>query len=142
MSPFHHRDPGPIGAAIDSGAYAELICDGIHIHPSAVRVVFSLFGKKCVLVSDSISAAGINDGICKLSGRDVVVKNGEARLSDGTIAGSAVSLTECIKRAVSFGIAKEKAVYAACVAPLAAIGADTEKAKLDVGCNTYQIIEF
>ena len=62
MNPLHHREPGVVGAAFDSHASAELICDGIHIHPAVVRMAFRLFGEKLVLVSDSVRCAGMPEG--------------------------------------------------------------------------------
>ena len=92
MNPLHHREPGLIGAAIDTGMYMELICDGIHVHPAMVRMMFAARPDKVVLVSDSIAAAGMPDGEYKSGGMKVTLKNDRAVLADGTIAGSAVSL--------------------------------------------------
>ncbi len=126
MPPLHHRAPGIIGAAVDAGATAELICDGLHVHPSAVRIAFRLFGERINLISDSLRCAGMPDGEYTLGGLAVKMSSGRATLSDGTIAGSAISLMEGLRRAVSFGIPLETAVYAATAAPAKA-------AKIDAG---------
>ncbi len=123
MPPLHHREPGLIGAAADSGAYAELICDGFHVHPAAVRAAFRLFGERLVLVSDSLRCAGLGDGTYTLAGQQVTVAGGRAVLADGTLAGSAISLLEGVRRAVGFGIPLAHAAYAASTAPALAMGA-------------------
>lgn len=112
MMPFAHREPGLIGAAADqSNVMVELIGDGIHLHPSMIRQAFRLFGPEhIVLISDSMRAAGMPDGTYTLGGQEVCVQNGCARLADGTIAGSAVNLMDCLRRVVSMGILLEDAV--------------------------------
>lgn len=116
MPPFHHRDPGVIGAAFDADACrVELICDGVHIHPAAVRAAFAMFGaENVILISDSMRATGLKDGMYTLGGQDVFVKGKNATLRDGTLAGSVTNLMECMKTAVKeMGIPLEQAV--ACV---------------------------
>lgn len=112
MSPFAHRDPGVVGAAFDhSNTRVELICDGIHLHPSMVRAMFTLFGdERILMISDCIRATGMPDGEYSLGGQPVQVTDGVARLADGTIAGSTTSLLECLRRVVSFGVPLESAV--------------------------------
>lgn len=119
MPPLHHREPGMIGAAFDRRAWAEVICDGLHIHESAIRCAFRLFGDRTVLVSDSLRCAGMPDGSYALGGLPIRMENGKATLPDGTLAGSSFSLLEALRRAVSFGIPLEDAIYAATVAPAA-----------------------
>lgn len=123
MPPFTHRAPGVVGAAFDSDCKVELICDGVHIHPSVVRAVFQLFGpKRVILISDTMRAAGMSDGAYTLGGQDVNVKGKLATLADGTIAGSVTDLMNCMRTAVSFGIPLEDAVRAAAVNSAKAIG--------------------
>lgn len=124
MPPLHHREPGIIGAALDSGATAELICDGLHVHPAVVRAAFRLFGEKLCLISDSLRCAGMPDGGYTLGGQPILVENGKATLPDGTLAGSSISLMEGVRRAVRFGIPLASAVRAASAAPAAAAGLD------------------
>ncbi len=124
MPPIHHRKPGLIGAAFDSGATAELICDGLHVHPSAVRMAFSLFAGRLALISDSLRCAGMPDGEYELGGLPIRLSGGVARLLDGTIAGSCISVGEAVRRAVSFGIPLESAVGAATAVPARAAGLD------------------
>ena len=117
MPAFSHRAPGVVGAALDTPlCNVELICDGVHIHPSVVRAVFKMFGsKRVILISDTMRAAGMPDGDYTLGGQAVQVKGNRATLSDGTLAGSVTDLMKCMKTAVSFGIPLADAVRAAAV---------------------------
>ena len=123
MPGIHHRKPGPIGAASENDhVYAELICDGQHVHESAVRMAFKLFSGRICLVSDALRCAGMPDGQYELGGQDVFLKGGIARLADGTIAGSASNLYECMRNAVAFGISKVEAILSATYNPAKQIG--------------------
>jgi N-acetylglucosamine-6-phosphate deacetylase len=126
MPPLLHREPGVIGAASErDNVTVELICDGIHVHPSAVRAAFKLFGaSRICLVSDAMAACGLENGESMLGGQKVYVKDGRATLADGTIAGSVATLFECVKTALSMGISPEDAVRCATVNPARVIGAD------------------
>lgn len=121
MQPFAHRAPGLIGAAFDSDVTAELICDGIHIHPAVIRTAFKVLGKRAVLISDSMCAAGMPDGQYTLGGLDVTVENRKAFLKDGTIAGSTINVYEGMVNAVRFGVPLELAIHAATAAPARAV---------------------
>lgn len=124
MPPFTHRAPGVIGAAFDAPhCNVELICDGVHIHPSVVRATFQMFGTdRVILISDSMMATGMQDGEYSLGGQAVTVTGNLATLADGTIAGSATNLMKCMTTAVSFGIPLETAVKCAAVNPAKKIG--------------------
>ncbi len=125
MPPFSHRAPGPIGAAADdSNCMAELICDGIHIHPAVVRTTFKIFGDdRIILISDSMRAAGLADGQYDLGGQNVTVKGNLAVLEDGTIAGSVTNLMNCVRTAVhDMGIPIASAIKCAAVNPAKAVG--------------------
>ena len=124
MPALHHRKPGVIGAAAEAEQVsAEIISDGQHVHPSAVRLAFRLFGaERMVLISDALRCCGMPDGEYELGGQAVFLKGGIARLADGTIAGSATNLYDCMLRAISFGIAREDAVRAATWNPARQIG--------------------
>lgn len=123
MNPFLHRNPGVVGAAFDERAKVELICDGIHIHPSMVRSVFGLFtDEQVILISDSMMATGLEDGDYSLGGQAVHVTGTLATLADGTIAGSATNLMNCMRKAISFGIPFESAVKCAAENPAKEIG--------------------
>lgn len=128
MTGFHHRQPGIVGAVFDSpDVRAELICDGLHLHPAVLRTAFRLLGeKRSIIVSDSMRAAGLPDGESELGGQKVFLENGEARLADGTIAGSTTNLLDEIKNLVRFGIPLRQIVRSATINPAAAIGMDGE----------------
>lgn len=135
MPPFMHREPGVIGAAAEEDSVTvELICDGYHVHPGVVRSTFRLFGStRIVLVSDSMRAAGMDDGEYTLGGLPVRMKGGLATLADGTLAGSATNLFDCMRMAVQMGIPKEEAVRAATLNPATVIGIDQECGSLRAG---------
>ncbi len=134
MPPLNHRAPGLVGAASETpDCMAELICDGIHVHESAVRAAFRLFPGRIVLISDSMRAAGMADGIYDLGGQQVRVRGGRAALADGTIAGSAANLFQCMKNAVAFGIPLEDAITAATANPAKSIGVYGQAGSLSPG---------
>jgi len=124
MQPFHHRDPGLVGAALDAGAYVELICDGFHIHPAMIMATYKMFGDKLVVISDSLRCAGMPDGDYDLAGQAIRVVNGQARLLDGTIAGSSSNLLEELKNLVSYGMPIEHAISAMSEIPAMELGLD------------------
>lgn len=128
MPGIHHRKPGVIPAAVENkNVRAELICDGLHVHPASVRLAFAMFGgARMVLISDALRCCGMPDGEYELGGQQVFLSGGVARLADGTIAGSATNLYDCMKNAISFGIAEEDAVRAATWNPACAIGAQEQ----------------
>lgn len=135
MPPFTHRKPGVIGAAAENEkTRVELICDGIHIHPCVVKSTFKLFGaERMVLISDSMMATGMEDGEYALGGQPVIVKGNRALLKDGTIAGSATNLYDCMRTAIQMGVPKEEAVRAATRNPAEAVGLEAECGVLQPG---------
>lgn len=140
MPGIHHRAPGPIGAGSDcEEVYAELICDGKHVHPSAVRMLIKIFGKdRIILVSDSMCASGLEDGIYSFGGQKMIVKDRTARTEGGNLAGSTSSLFECVKVAISFGISPDDAVQMASTNPARQMGLN--KGKIEVGYDADFII--
>lgn len=141
MNPFSHREPGVPGAAFDQGAMVELICDGIHLHPSMIRASFQLYGaERVVLVSDSMAACGMPDGDYQLGGRMIQVREGIARLPDGTLAGSSASLLDNLRRAVEFGIPLAAAVRAAAANPARIIGLEGKAGSLQSGSQADILI--
>jgi N-acetylglucosamine-6-phosphate deacetylase len=133
MPPIHHRKPGVIGAASEKeNVVAELICDGLHVHPSSVRMAFRLFPERICLISDSLRCCGMPDGEYELGGQQVVLSGGVARLKSGTIAGAASDLYTDMRNAVSFGIPKEEAIEAATLRPAREIGREDEIGSIEV----------
>ncbi len=134
MPPIHHRKPGVIGAASEQeNVAAELICDGFHAHPSAVRMAFRLFPRRICLISDSLRCCGMPDGEYELGGQPVFLKDGVARLCDGTIAGATSNLYEDMLNAVRFGIPEEDAIRAATILPAREAAADQETGSIEAG---------
>ena len=136
MPPISHRNPGVIPAAVENpNVRAELICDGYHIHPAAVRLAFSMFGgERMVLISDSGRCAGMPEGSkFQLGGQDAWLRDGVARLADGTIACSAASLWQCLVNALCFGVKEEDAVRAATYNPACAISAQDKVGSIEEG---------
>ena len=125
MPPFLHRAPGPIGAAADcKSCMVELICDGIHVHPAVVRSTFRMFGDdRIILISDSMRATGLQDGTYDLGGLSVTVCGQNAKLADGTIAGSVTNLMDCVRIAVQqMGTRLEITVRCATENPAKSVG--------------------
>lgn len=125
MNTMNHRNPGPIFAAADTGfVEVELICDNIHVHPSVVRNTLRMFtDEKVIFISDTMEAVGMKDGDYELGGLPVKKTGNRAELSDGTIAGSATNLMDCMKTAVlKMDIPLETAVKCAAVNPAKSIG--------------------
>ena len=135
MNGIHHRKPGPILAALDAGDVTpELICDGIHVHPAAVRAAFRLFGpERMILISDSTRAVGMPDGQYEMGGQNIYKHDHAAYLADGTLAGSATNVYEMMVNAIRFGIPEEWAVRAATYNPAAAIGISSEYGSIEPG---------
>lgn len=134
MPPFNHRAPGVVGAAQDFAETVEIISDGEHLHPAAVRSAFLTFGRERIcLISDAMRACGLPDGEYELGGQPVSVANGRAILKDGTLAGSCTPLSECVRRAISFGIKPEDAVYSATETPAKRIGAFHRVGSIEAG---------
>ena len=136
MPGINHRNPGVIPAAVENPhVRAEIICDGYHIHPAAVRLALSMFGgERMILVSDSGRCAGLPEGSkFTLGGQDAWLKGGVGRLEDGTIACSAANLWGCLTNVLRWGIKEEDAVRAATWNPACAISAQKEVGSIAEG---------
>jgi N-acetylglucosamine-6-phosphate deacetylase len=121
MRPLHHREPGPVAAALDAGATCEVINDQIHVHPAAVRLIAH---GRVALVTDAIDATGRGDGRYTLGGQDVVVAEGQARLAgNGALAGSTLTMDAAVRAAVhEVGLPIEAASAAASGEPARVLG--------------------
>lgn len=142
MPPFVHRAPGVIGAAFDAPqTKVELICDGIHIHPSVIRATFQLFGDdRVVLISDSMMATGMPDGDYSLGGLPTKLVGHKVTLEDGTIAGSATNLMDCMRNVVNFGVPMESAIKAATWNPVNSIGMTKDYGSIETGKKANLVI--
>ncbi len=134
MNGLNSREPGLVGAVFDTDSInAELICDGIHIHPATLRSAFRILGKnRTVVISDSTMASGLEDGVYSLGGQ-TIIKKGAIRLEDGTLAGSATNLFEEFCNLLDFGIPLEQALRSVTINPARAIGADKITGSIAVG---------
>lgn len=136
MAPFHHREPGLIGVALSNDRLVcELVVDGVHVHPTAVRLATHAKGVAgIVLVSDSISATGLPDGCYELEEQEVTVADAEARLGDGTLAGSTLTLDRAVANLARWaGLALTDAARAATEVPAALVGLELEHGTIAVG---------
>ena len=137
MPSLHHRTPGVIGAAFDAPhVMPELICDGVHIHGSVVRLTFQLFGKeRMILISDSLRATGMPDGQYPFGGQEIEVHGNRATIvgHPETLAGSVTSLMGCLRQAVKFGIPLADAVRACSYNPARSIGIEDRTGTLEEG---------
>jgi N-acetylglucosamine-6-phosphate deacetylase len=127
QSPLHHRQPGVVGAVLNSEeASAELIADSIHVHPAAMRILIRCLGaERVVLITDAMPGAGLPDGSYTLLGQQATVKNGKALLPNGTLAGSVATMDACVRNIVEqAGIPFSDAVRMASYNPAKVIGAD------------------
>ena len=143
MQPFLHRDPGVVGAAYENpNVYVEMICDGIHIHPSMIRAMFGMFGpERICMISDSMMATGMEDGIYSLGGQKVQVQGNKATLEDGTIAGSNTNLMNCLRYAVKeAGIPLEQAVKACTITPARSLRLEDRCGSIAVGMPANFVI--
>lgn len=122
MAPLHHREPGLLGAALDDPRVVlEAIPDGVHLHAAVLATLMRAAPDRVALVTDAISAAGSGDGETSLGGLPVLVRDGVAMLEDGTIAGSTITLSEGVRRAVAAGVPLTDAVRAATATPARAL---------------------
>lgn len=136
MPGIHHRNPGVIPAACENAnVRAEIICDGMHIHPASVRLAFSAFGaERMILISDSGRCAGQPEGTrFELGGQTAQLIGGVAKLADGTIACSAANLWQCLTNTIAWGIDETAAVRAATYNPACAIGAQEIVGSIEPG---------
>lgn len=143
MLPFAHRDTGIAGAAFDDKRVrVELICDGIHVSAPMVRAAFQLYSDdRILLISDSMRAAGMPDGVYTLGGQEVTVKGRLAALADGTIAGSVTNLMNCLRWTVqTAGIPLSSAVKAATINPAKELGIEKKRGQITAGAYADLVI--
>ena len=143
MRSFDHREPCIVGACLlDDRVTCEMICDGIHLHPAAMQIIIKMKGdEKVALISDSIRANGIPDGVYDYQGSKVTVKNNEVRLPDGTLAGSTLSLNHAVRNLVKMtGIDLPTAVRMASLNPARQIGLSETKGSIEIGKDADIII--
>lgn len=136
MRPLNHREPGMVGAAMDlEDVFAELICDGHHVHPVAANILMNARGRKeTVLITDCMMAGGMPEGHYELGEFPVEVKDGAARLLSGSLAGSVLELKDAVKNVVEWGIATpQEAIQMATAVPAKSVAIDDECGKIAPG---------
>ncbi len=136
MSPIHHRCPGPLVAIFENEKVtAQLIADGVHIHPSVLRMAFEILGpNRIVLITDGMQAMGKPDGKYIYNGVEYESKNGAARYKDGTLIGTALGLSELVKRLMTFtNCSLDVAIKTVTENPARLLGIEDRKGSIAVG---------
>lgn len=145
MSPLHHRNPGMVGAALSTeNTYGEVICDGHHVHPAAVKVVMrAKTYDNTLLITDCMMAGGMPEGDYKLGDFDVKVENGTARIQNGSLAGSILRLDNAVKNIVKWGLASPfDAVKMASLIPAKSVDLDDKIGSISIGrCADINILD-
>jgi N-acetylglucosamine-6-phosphate deacetylase len=143
MRGLHHREPGVVGAALtDPQLTVELIADGIHLNPVILKMVTQIKEKeKIILITDAMRAAGLGEGYYDLGGQQVFVNLGEARLQDGTLAGSILTMDKAVHNMVNIaGVTLLEAVQMASYNPAKLLGVDDKKGTLEQGKDADLVI--
>lgn len=142
MTGMNHRAPGAVGAVLSHpDVRAEIICDGFHIHPAVLKIAFQVLGDdRAVIISDSIRSAGLPDGVSELGGQTVYVQDGQARLADGTIAGSTTNLLDEARNLISYGIPPERVFRSASLNPAKEIGCEKEIGSIEPGKSADLVV--
>lgn len=143
MTGLHHRQPGVVGAALrQSELMVELIADGVHVHPTVMQFLLQCAGRERVmLITDSISATELADDTYDLGGQEVHVRDGQARLADGTLAGSTLTMDRAIWNLIHLcDVPLHDAVYMASAVPAASLGLGDRKGQIRVGYDADLLI--
>ena len=139
MPPFLHRSTGPIGAALVNNSFVQVICDGEHIHYSAILALYKMFGaNRMILISDSMRATGLSDGEYSFGNQKINVQNGIARTKNGNLAGSTATLFDCVKRAIEFGIPAADAFKMASLTPATLL--NLKKGRIEAGYDAEFVV--
>ncbi|SES96981.1 N-acetylglucosamine 6-phosphate deacetylase [Natronincola peptidivorans] len=142
MTPLHHRNPGVVGAAFNSDITCELIADKIHVHPEVFKLLLKIKGEeKLILVTDAMRAGCMKDGAYELGGQQVQVKEGKAQLTDGSLAGSALTLNQSVK---NFMLATKSPLHQVIklvsLNPARVIGMERQKGSIAIGKDADIIV--
>lgn len=142
MPPLHHREPGVVGAALISPeCTVELIADGIHLHPVLLQTVARMMPDRVVLVTDAMRAAGLRDGTYKLHQYDVTVADGAARLSNGALAGSTLTMIRAVQNMVELaGLPLQQVIPLATENPARLLQIEMRKGKIEIGYDADLVV--
>ena len=135
MTGLHHREPGMVGAGLtDPRSWLELIADGHHVHPAAMKLCCCCAKDRVVLITDAMQAAGMSDGNYTLCGETVEMRGGIVRTASGGLAGSTLSLDTAVRNMVELtGITPAEAIHMASLHPARLLGIDHQLGSLEVG---------
>lgn len=136
LPPLHHRQPGAVGAVLDDQRfYAEIIADGVHLHPAIIRLVARLKGpERLILITDAIRAAGLPDGDYDLGGESVIVQDGVARTVSGSLAGSTLSLDQALRNTLTFtDLSLPEVIRMISLTPATLLGIEDQTGSIAVG---------
>lgn len=143
MRPLHHREPGPLGAIVETpGVTGEVILDGIHVHPAVVRMLVTLLGRdRLVVITDALAGAGVAGATFEFAGQRAHVDDGVARLEDGTITGSVLTMDQALRNLLAMtGMSLSDAVAALAANPARTAGASDRKGELSPGYDADLLI--
>jgi len=142
MTGLNHREPGVVGAAlVSTGTTAELIADGIHVHPAVLRLAALALPKRVALITDAVRACGMPEGTYKLYGYDIAVSEGAARLANGTLAGSTLTMQRAVQNMVELaGLPLEMVIPLATEVPARIIGARDRKGRIAAGFDADVVV--
>ena len=143
MLGLHHREPGTVGGVLaDERIYAQVIADGVHVHPAVVRVLVAAKGPdRVLLVTDSTRAAGLPDGEFELAGQPIFVRGGVARTAAGGLAGSTITLDAALRNVLAFaGVSLPDGLRMASASPAEAMGWGGRKGVLAPGADADVVL--
>jgi N-acetylglucosamine-6-phosphate deacetylase len=143
MRPLLHRDPGPLSAIFEApGVYGEVIADGVHVHPAMLRLLLKLLGpERTIVITDALAGAGVPDATFEFAGQHAHVHDGVARLEDGTITGSVLTLDQALRNVLEWtDLPLHEAVGLLTHNPARAAGAASRKGLLANGYDADLLI--
>lgn len=142
MTPLDHRKPGIVGAALNAiDVTAELIADGVHVHPAVLRIATMAMPRRIALITDAVRACGMPDGTYKLYEHEITVADGAARLADGTLAGSVLTMRRAVQNMVELaGIPLELVLPLATEVPARILGVAGRKGKIAPGYDADLVV--
>jgi N-acetylglucosamine-6-phosphate deacetylase len=139
MNPYHHRNPGIVGAVFDADVTCDIIADLVHTHPSILKLVYQIKREKLILITDAMRAGCMKSGTYDLGGRSVLVEGDKATLEDGTLAGSVLKLNEALKNmTMATSMTQVEAVNAVTKIPAQKLG--LKKGELKIGYDADIVI--
>ncbi|HEY8361854.1 MAG TPA: N-acetylglucosamine-6-phosphate deacetylase [Tissierellaceae bacterium] len=142
MKGLHHRQPGALGEVLlDDRIYSEVISDFIHTHPASIKLLIKIKGiNKVILISDAMRACGLGDGEYTFGGQKVFVKEGVAKVENGSLAGSTLTLDKALKNLTSLGIPLLEVTKMVSLNPAKAIGVDSRKGSIEIGKDADLVV--